>query len=397
MESLTVAQQKLQEQLSNLLSKKNTKIKEIEKRKEVLTTYNESEVVKEKKENKLEKIYSKLIDLSGNSLNSINYYREQINKAEQIYYRELNKYELKKERALEKAKALYDEAVRNAESSFEMNNKILEEKRDSNIKDYENHILRISEKLYDKSSGLVEKTNSIVNNKSVDEDSDKLLIKLKLELKDIEKEIEEKNTLFRKSAEESLRYANKLIEERKREARQKELDIENKKIEEALLLKQQEQEQEKLHQEKLRENKQKNPELFMTQDEVRLRRRAFYNKKKQFLEQHKSILNNYSIGEESVDDYLMKHDLETLIELESEENIKKFCDSIYSFYKKKILFEEKINKTLSELQVNIYNQLRQLSNNDNIYIDFFNITNLDKQKKFLNKYEKEYNFRFSED
>jgi hypothetical protein len=78
---------------------------------------------------------------------SIEYFKRQINTAEQIYSRELNKLEAKREEAFRKAEAVRQESIRKAEASFEIKSKASENRKNTNIKYYENSIDRLYLKL----------------------------------------------------------------------------------------------------------------------------------------------------------------------------------------------------------------------------------------------------------
>ncbi len=403
------AEMKLAEEIGKLKNKILLKNSEIEKRKEILSTYIDSDTNKDKTNNKVEKIYSKILDLSGNCVNSINYYKEQITKAEEIYDRENTKLEMKRDKAIEKAKAVYEEAVKNAETSYEINQRYLQDKKDSNVKAYETNIIRISEKIFEKSSTLIEKTNIISNAKPIDENGDKLLIKLKFELKQLQEQLEDNEKYEKELVLERLKYQNKLQEQIKMEALREEQAAYNKAKEQAYYIKQAKEDDEKKHQEKLQELKITNPETFMTVEDKKQAKKAFTKKLKDFKAKFNNVLNSYIVKENYLEDnkpcvdehnlldYFNKSELEYIVELSSDNDIKSFCDSKIDVYTKKQHFEETSIKQLNEMQNSIYTNLLLLTKDDDIYHEFFELQGIDKQKKFLNKYQKEYEFSLRED
>jgi hypothetical protein len=372
--------------ISSLLNKRDLKQKEIDKRLEVLKTYNESDTNKKKQEIKINKIYTKLEDLSGNSATSVAYYKSQIERAESICDREMAKLEAKKE-----------EAIRKAEASFDINKKALEDKRDSNIKEYQENIVRISEKLFSKSSVIVDSTNSVVSNEDVDENADKVLIKLRAEYKQLDDEYDQYNDSYLKEVIQQRQYNSKKAEALAREYQLQEQEAYNKKLDIANQIKQQKDEEERQHKINLEKKKQDKPEEFLTTDEKKEVAKQFTSKKKDFKNKYLELLSKYKVDEELIFDNLLKHHIDIVINLTKESDVKNFFDTNSEFYNKKIQFEETIDKSLTSTEVNVYNHLRQLSKDDDIYYIFYSKDGIVKKKNFLKKYTKEYEHQYKED
>jgi hypothetical protein len=376
----------LMNKISALLNKRDLKQKEIDKRLEVLKTYNESDTNKKKQEIKINKICKRLEDLSGNSATSVAYYKSQIDRAESIYDREIAKLEAKKE-----------EAIRKAEVSFDINKKALEDKRDSNIKEYQENIVRISEKLFSKSSIIADSTNSIVSNEEVDENADKVLIKLRAEYKQLDDEYDQYNDSYLKEVIQQRQYNNKKAEAIAREYQLQEQEAYNKKLDIANQIKQQRDEEERQHKINLEKKKQDKPEEFLTTVEKKEVAKQLTSKKKEFKNKYLELLSKYKVDEELIFDNLLKHHIDIVINLEKESDVKNFFDTNSEFYNKKIQFEETIDKSLTLTEVNVYNHLRQLSKDDDIYYTFYSKDSIVKKKNFLKKYTKEYEHQYKED
>jgi predicted XRE-type DNA-binding protein len=376
----------LMNKISSLLNKRDLKQKEIDKRLEVLKTYNESDTNKKKQEIKINKICNRLEDLSGNSATSVAYYKSQIDRAESIYDREIAKLEAKKE-----------EAIRKAEVSFDINKKALEDKRDSNIKEYQENIVRISEKLFSKSSIIADSTNSIVSNEEVDENADKVLIKLRAEYKQLDDEYDQYNDSYLKEVIQQRQYNNKKAEAIAREYQLQEQEAYNKKLDIANQIKQQRDEEEHQHKINLEKKKQDKPEEFLTTVEKKEHIKQLTSKKKEFKNKYLELLSKYKVDEELIFDNLLKHHIDIVINLEKESDVKNFFDTNSEFYNKKIQFEETIDKSLTLTEVNVYNHLKQLSKDDDIYYTFYSKDSIVKKKNFLKKYTKEYEHQYKED
>jgi hypothetical protein len=398
----------LMNKISALLNKRDLKQKEIDKRLEVLKTYNESDTNKKKQEIKINKICNKLEDLSGNSATSAAYYKSQIERAYTIYERDTTNLEAKRDEAIKKAESVYDreianlqskkeESIRKAEASFDINRKALEDKRDSNIKEYEENIIRISEKLFSKSSVIADSTNSVVSNEEVDENADKVLIKLRAEYKQLDDEYDQYNDSYLKEVIQQRQYNNKKAEAIAREYQLQEQEAYNKKLDIANQIKQQRDEEERQHKINLEKKKQDKPEEFLTTVEKKEHIKQLTSKKKEFKNKYLELLSKYKVDEELIFDNLLKHHIDIVINLEKESDVKNFFDTNSEFYNKKIQFEETIDKSLTLTEVNVYNHLRQLSKDDDIYYTFYSKDSIVKKKNFLKKYTKEYEHQYKED
>ena len=387
----------LVEKISGLLKRKSDKEKEVQKRIEVLKTYSQSDSNKRKQDNKLNRVYNKIQDLSGSTVDTIHYYKNQIDKAEIIYERELKKLEAKKEEAHRKADAIAEEAKRKADAAFQINKDALEEKKDNNIKEYEEHIIRKSEKLVDNARALIEQTNTVVDNETIDEDGDKTLIKLKTELKQIQESYDECNDCYIKEVQKNIRYSQNKAIEKEREYNLELQEANNRKLEIAQQIRQQEREAEEQYKKKIEEKKITNPEEFLTKDEKKEYNKKRNTKIKEFKSKYSNIINNYKVDEELIFDNLLKHHLDTVVDFQLESDIISFFDTNKEFYKKKIQFEYNIDRILTETEVNIYNHLRELTKDEDIYYTFYDKEGTIKKKSFLKKYLKEYNHYYKED
>lgn len=383
-------------ELSNLLSDIYKKNQEIEKRTELLKTYNDSDTNKNKTEIKLNKIFEKINDLSGSSINSINYYKNEIEKAEIIYDREVKKAEAKR-----------DEMIRKAESMYSMTVDQLNDRKNNNIKMYQDSIFRISEKLSEKHVMLKDKTNNIIHTNDIDENADKVLIRLKIEKTQLEEHYKDKKEQHAKAIQQYEKLEQLRVQSILREQQLKELEERNKALILHQQIKQQQMKSELEHQNKLNQNKSKNPIEYMTLEDKKQVAKQFNDKKKQFKIDNNSIIydTKYDIvlddNTDKLFNCLMKHDLEDIIELTSKKDIVSFLDQVYDMYKKKVTFEYKYDnglyKVFTEYEINIYNNLLLLTNDSSIYKSFFDILTIPKQKKFLLKYENEYKYHFSDD
>jgi len=250
-----------------------------------------------------------------------------------------------------------------------------------------------------------EKLQSKINDTpTLDEDNILSLSKIKFERIRVFNELNEMKIQLAKMKDERDRYIERSNKENQRAIvysySQEEKSLHQKQLDEYYAKQEQEKEEEKLIKKKVEENKLKNPLEYIPYDEKKELMRQYKKVVKDFKLNHKHIFDNYKIvlndkSEEYIVEHLVKRDMDALIELTNDNDINDYINSKFLFYKRKIVFENHISNKLTTREESIYYHLDNLVENG--LEKFFEINDISKQKRFLKKHEKEFDYKYGED
>ena len=340
----------------------NTKI---DVRRNVMSSKINSNTVINKGEKKVNKTNTKINNQISQYQNTLEYWNNQLTRTQEY-----------RTKAIEDINKKYDQE---------------EERILSNVKKIQTSISNLTE------SFIEEETQDY------DEQNDVTLSRLKVELKNAENELATQRAYFKTKEAEYEQYRIRASREAQREyllsLKSEEDKYKSQKIQELMMIKNEEQKKEEEHQKKLRDAKSQNPEEFLSYEEKEIIKNKKKQELKEFKNNYKHVLDQYIIvidnSSERIFDYILKDDLDKLLKCENEESIKKYLESVFSFYKKKITFDTTTYYDLPNLEQDIYSNL--LHFNPTGYKEFFELPNTEKRKRYLLKYKKEYEYKLAND
>lgn len=257
------------------------------------------------------------------------------------------------------------------------------------------------DKLEEQEEKLQSKTN---DTPTLDEDNILSLSKVKFDRIRVFNELNEMKIQLAKMKDERDRYLERSNKENQRAIlytfSQEEKSVHQKQLDEYYAKQEQEKEEEKLIKKKVEDNKLKNPLEYIPYDEKRYIEKQYARDVKSFKVKYKHITDNYKVilndkSEEYIIEHILKRDMDALIELTNDTDINDYINSKFLFYKRKIVFENHISNKLTTKEESIYYHLDKLIENG--LEKFFEINDISKQKRFLKKHEKEFDYKYGED
>jgi hypothetical protein len=350
-------------------------------------------------------------------LNAVEDKYEIINKkegnAEKYYNTEIERTKIKAEQDIQRFKEKCEQDIERYTQKINDKVNLYEDYCNSQISIIKNNAERVKDKITNK----IDKCNEVIKN-TIDEDNDRILVKLKLELTQLNKEVNESVLVYNDVYTRYEQNRNARNAELKRELQQQ-IALEERKEEDrkkALLLDIRTRKEKEKREEEERYNKRKEQELekYYTAKETVIQSLVvdkpltYTDHVKNFKMKYNNLLHDdkykersdYYDSKISIYETLLKTDLDRLIYL-NDQQVKEYLDSNYDFYYLKFHFDQSLlsgtNSRYSKKEIDIYNNLNLLIKDECGYRKFFSITDAIKQHRFLKKLEKEYNHKLKED
>lgn len=354
------------------------KEKQIIMRRELLQTMADSDTNIKRLKEKINNVEGSVNNLHVKEGKSISYYNDEKEKAKIRMNKEIEQYTEKYEKECMKAKDKYND---------------YEIYCNKQIERVESSINNERERLEDK----INKCNNIIKN-TIDEENDRILVKLKLELVNLNKDVDETVEMYNKLYIRNEQQRNAKVAELKRSMEQRiasEERLEEQKKKEALL-------EIKCKKEKeIRDEEERYKKHRVITHTVDRSSDRYTDGVKQFRRNYKTIYDDdkykeyssYYDTKISVFEALLKSDLEELITLTNQEEVIKYLDDSYDFYYLKFHFDQDIlnNKhKYNKREIDIYNNLNVLVVDYCGYRKFFNYLTDTKRKKYLKELENDY-------